>query len=233
MFVATYFKTHVSCTKWWSTPSKKERKKHKHWIRNKSYRKHFFRHVMATSTISCLLNSFPSSASSHSNPPIQIERSATTVFLNSLWIQMKCRFFFSERPSSATSVLAPSSQRHCSLWKVNTVRVFYRPSFVLPSQIKCCTAPVVDREAFVIFLSVPASRRGRFRSVYGCPCQPAFLPSSHQCRTYGEAIWNCEIEKRKESFFLGFWTCQTVLLGAVGMKEEEGWRETFLGGIWK
>lgn len=94
MFVATYFKTHVSCTKWWSTPSKKERKKHKHWMRNKSYRKHFFRHVMATSTISCLLNSFPSSASSHSNPPIQIERSATTVFLNSLWIQMKCRFFF-------------------------------------------------------------------------------------------------------------------------------------------
>lgn len=35
---------------------------------------------------------------------------------------------------------------------------------------------------------------------------------------------------KKEVFLGGFWTCQTVLLGVVGMKEEEGWRETFFSG---
>lgn len=34
---------------------------------------------------------------------------------------------------------------------------------------------------------------------------------------------SCKIEERKKRVFLGgFWTCQTVLLGVVGMKEEGG-----------
>lgn len=49
------------------------------------------------------------------------------------------------------------------------------------------------------------------------------------------AVWSCEIEERKteKSVWGGFLTCQMVLLGAVGMKEEVGWRGTFLGGFWK
>ena len=67
------------------------------------------------------------------------------------------------------------------------------------------------------FLSVPASCFGRFRSMYGCPCQPAFLPSPHQCGTYSRAVLTEE-----RSVLGGFRPCQAVLLGVVGMKEEVG-----------
>lgn len=41
---------------------------------------------------------------------------------------------------------------------------------------------------------------------------------------YGGAVVILKEEKKKECFFGGFWTCQTVLLGVVGMREkvEEG-----------
>lgn len=36
------------------------------------------------------------------------------------------------------------------------------------------------------------------------------------------------VRLKKEKGLGGFWTCQTVLLGVVGMKEKEGWRENLL-----
>lgn len=79
--------------------------------------------------------------------------------------QMPC-VSFAERPSSATSVLAPSSQMHCSQWKVNTVAAFCRPSFVWPAQIKCCTALAVDRVPFLFFFLPVSGGLGRFSVVH-------------------------------------------------------------------
>lgn len=45
-----------------------------------------------------------------------------------------------------------------------------------------------------------------------------------------ELLGVVRLKKEKKVFLGGFWTCQTVLLGVVGMKEGEGWRETLLGG---
>ena len=53
------------------------------------------------------------------------------------------------------------------------------------------------------------------------PLSASFPPLSSPVT---DVRWSCcDIEgreKKKECFFGGFWTCQTVLLGVVGMKEE-------------
>lgn len=130
--------------------------------------------------------------------------------------QMPC-VSFAERPSSATSVLAPSSQTHCSQCKVNTVAAFCRPSFVWPAQIKCCAALAVDRVPFFLFLffflSVPVL--ADLVSSIWMFLSGSFPPlSSPLSVMYGKAIRSCE-----GIVFLGH---QTVLLGAVGMKEQGG-----------
>lgn len=143
---------------------------------------------------------------------------------------MKCCFFGQTLKCHVRPCPAPPKGIVPPL-KVNTVAVLNRPSFVLLSRIKCCAAPAAIREAFIIFLSVPASFLGRFRHVYGCPCQPAFLPCLHQWATVN--LFGLMKLRKEKSVLGGLWTCQTVLLGVVGIKEEVGWREALLGGCSK
>lgn len=145
------------------------------------------------------LHTLPSSASSsHSDASAPIQCSATTVFLTHC--ESKWSAVFWTDPQVPRQALPPPPKGIVPPLKVNTVAVLNRPSFVLLSRIKCCAAPAAIREAFIIFLSVPASFFGRFRHVYGCPCQPAFLPCLHHWVTHSQSVWAHETEERKECF---------------------------------
>lgn len=66
------------------------------------------------------------------------------------------------------------------------------------------------------------------------------MPLSGSFPPLSSALTGCTLElpgvvkiEERKSVLGGFRTCQTVLLGAVGMKEEVGWRGTFLGALSK
>lgn len=108
--------------------------------------------------------------------------------------------------------------------KVNTVGVFNRPSFVLPSQIKCCTALAAFRESFVLFFFWPCQRLAS-ADLGVCMDAPVSQLSSplvtgDRCTVELLWYWRKKKKEKKECFFGGFWTCQTVLLGVVGMREK-------------